>query len=92
MSLEPFEQDELKDFQREQAVRVRTFLTRLAEDDDLLLAYVNDRVAVLRGWSDDEIPLTSEDVALLLDGNYSRVYEVMSQGSKPTRWVVVWVV
>ena len=90
MSLEPFEQDELKDFQKEQAARIRAFLTRLAEEDDLLLAYINDRVAVLRELEDAE--LTSEDVALLLDSNYSRVYEVMSQGSKPLRWVVIWVV
>ena len=91
MSLEPFEQDELKDFERDSAVRIRDFLGSLAASDDLLLEYINDRVAVLRAVQ-DEGNLTSEDVALLLDGNFSRVYETMSKGSKPQRWVVVWVV
>lgn len=90
MSLEPFEQDELKDFQREQAARIRAFLGRLADEDDLLRAYINDRVAVLREVGNDE--LRSEDIALLLDSDYSRVYEVMSQGSKPVRWIIIWII
>lgn len=88
MSLEPIEPGELKDFQEAQAGRIRAFLKRLAKDDDLLLRYINDRVAVLRKEKD----LTTEDVALLLDSDYSRVYEVMSQGSAPQRWIVVWIV
>ena len=90
MSLEPIEPGELKDFQTEQARRIRAFLERLAKEDDLLLAYINDRVAVLREIGDDE--LTTEDVALLLDSDYSRVYEVMSQGSAPQRWIIIWII
>jgi hypothetical protein len=95
-SLEPIEPGELKDFQAQQAGRVRGFLTRLATDDDLLLRYINDRVGVLRhelkrdDLGDDR--LTTEDVALLLDSDYSRVYEVMSQGSQPLRWIIIWII
>ena len=91
MSLEPFEPDELKDFQAQQAARVRDFLKRLATDDGLLLAYINDRVAVLRRETESG-QLGSEDVALLLSDEYSRVYEVMSQGSQPVRWIIIWII
>jgi hypothetical protein len=90
-SLEPFEPGELEDFQKEQAGRIRGFLKRLATRDKLLLRYINDRVAVLR----EEVEkgrLTSEDVALLLDSDYTRVYEVMSQGSEPLRWIIIWII
>ena len=91
MSLDPFSHAELTDFQKDQAGRIRAFLTRLADETDLLRDYINDRVTVLRK-AQDAGELTSEDVALLLDSDYHRVYEVMSKGSKPQRWVVVWVV
>ena len=91
MSLDPFSHAELIDFQKDQAGRIRDFLTRLANDPTLLRDYINDRVAVLRK-EQDAGNLTSEDVALLLDSDYHRVYEVMSKGSAPQRWVVVWVV
>lgn len=90
-SLEPIEPGELKDFQTEQAGRIRGFLKRLAKNDKLLLRYINNRVAVLQ----DEVKrgrLTTEDVALLLDSDYTRVYEVMSQGSQPLRWIIVWII
>ena len=90
MSLDPIQPDELQDFQTEQARRIRAFLERLAKEDDLLVRYINDRVAVLREVQDDE--LTTEDVALLLDSDYSRVYEVMSQGSTPQRWIIIWII
>ena len=89
--LEPIEPGELKDFQVKQAGRIREFLARLGTDDRLVLAFVNDRVAVLRDEVEDG-RLTSEDVALLLDSDYSRVYEVMSQGSQPLRWIIVWII
>lgn len=91
MSLEPIEPRDIKDFQTQQAGRVRAFLERLAMDDDLLVRYINDRVAVLHDEVEDE-RLNTEDVALLLDSDYSRVYEVMSQGSAPQRWIVIWIV
>ena len=91
MSLEPSEPRDIKDFQTQQAGRVRAFLERLAMDDDLLVRYINDRVAVLHDEVEDE-RLNTEDVALLLDSDYSRVYEVMSQGSAPQRWIVIWIV
>ena len=50
-----------------------------------------NRVAVLRNEVERK-RLDSEDVALLLDSDYSRVYEVMSQGSAPMRWIVIWIV
>jgi ABC-type dipeptide/oligopeptide/nickel transport system ATPase subunit len=90
-SLEPFKPGELEAFQKEQAARIRGFLTRLATRDKLLLRYINDRVAVLREEVETE-RLTSEDVALLLDSDYTRVYEVMSQGSQPLRWIIVWII
>jgi hypothetical protein len=94
-SLEPIEPGELKDFQEQQARRIRCFLTRLASDDDLLLRYINNRVSVLqdelkRDEGDDQ--LTTDDVALLLESDYSRVYEVMSQGSQPLRWIIIWII
>jgi len=91
VSLEPIEPRDIKDFQTRQAGRVRTFLERLAMDDDLLVRYINDRVTVLHDEVEDE-RLNTEDVALLLDSDYSRVYEVMSQGSAPQRWIVIWIV
>lgn len=90
-SLEPFEPGELEEFQKEQAARVRGFLTRLATRDKLLLRYINDRVPVLQ----EEVEkgrLTSEDVALLLDTDYTRIYEVMSKGSQPMRWIIIWII
>jgi len=88
--LNPFSPDELDDFQKQQAGRIRAFLKRLAKNDKLLISYINDRVAVLQ----NEVKakrLTGEDVALLLDNDYSRVYEVMSKGSQPQRWINIWV-
>ena len=90
-SLEPIQPGELDDFQKEQAGRIRGFLSRLAKNDKLLLRYINDRVTVLQ----DEVKrgrLTTEDVSLLLDSDYTRVYEVMSQGSQPLRWIIVWII
>ena len=90
MPLNPFSPDELDDFQKQQAGRIRAFLKRLAKNDKLLISYINDRVAVLQ----NEVKakrLTGEDVALLLDNDYSRVYEVMSKGSQPQRWINIWV-
>lgn len=89
--LEPISSGELRDYQIEQAGRIREFLKRLATDDGLLLAFINDRVRVLKDEVEDE-RLTSEDVALLLDSDYSRIYEVMSQGSQPLRWIIVWII
>lgn len=89
--IQPDDFDELDDFQAAQAARIRLFLGRLAEDDDLLGAYFKDRGAVLRGELEGE-RLIGEDVGLLLSDDYSRVYEVMSKGSAPKRWLVVWIV
>jgi hypothetical protein len=89
--LDPIEPSDLNEYQTQQAARIRTFLKRLATDDDLLLRYINDRVAVLADEAKDEEGLTNEDVALLLDGDYSRISEVMSQGSEPLRWINVWI-
>jgi hypothetical protein len=90
-SLEPIGPGkDLKDFQIQQAVRIRGFLTRLAADTNLLVRYINDRADVL--CDADDFGLTGEDVALLLNSDYSRVYEVMSQGSQPMRWIVIWIV
>jgi hypothetical protein len=88
--LKPIKPDDLKDFQTQQAGRIREFLKRLATNDKLLISYINDRVVVLQ----NEVKakrLTSEDVALLLDSDYTRVYEVMSQGSAPQRWITIWI-
>jgi hypothetical protein len=45
----------------------------------------------LRGEVEDG-RLIGEDVALLLSDDYSRVQKVMSKGSKPARWLVIWIV
>jgi hypothetical protein len=89
--LKPFDPDELEDFEKEQAGRIRGFLKRLAKNDKLLLNYINDRVVVLQ----NEVKakrLTNEDVSLLLDSDYTRIYEVMSQGSQPMRWIIIWII
>jgi hypothetical protein len=75
-------------FQKDQADRIGAFLTRLAANDSLILAYMSDPAAVLK----DEVAndnLILQDVALLLEGSYSRVKEVMSQGSSAG---IIWVV
>ena len=56
----------------------------------MLKAYINDRVAVLEEERKKN-KLTSEDVALLLDSDYCRVYEVMSKGSEAYRWIIIWI-
>jgi hypothetical protein len=90
--IEPGEvRGEIEDFQRAQAERVRDFLRRLDVEDDLLRSYFNDRVTVLRKEVEDR-RLFPEDVALLLDSNYSHIYDVMSKGSEARRWLVIWIV
>jgi hypothetical protein len=89
--VKPIAASDIRDFQIQQAGRIRKFLKRLAANDRLLIRYINDRVVVLQ----DEVKakrLATEDVALLLDSDYSHVYEVMSQGSEPMRWIVIWIV
>jgi hypothetical protein len=89
--IQPDDFDEVKDFQAAQAVRIRGFLVSLFESDDLLRAYITDRGAVLSG----EVAsgrLIGEDQALLMSDDYSRVQKVMSKGSKPARWLVIWIV
>jgi hypothetical protein len=94
VSLEPIkpdDYDDLRDYEEAQAGRIRAFLAELAKDDNLLHDYIEDRVTVLRRWVEGG-GLFNEDVALLLDSDYSRVYEVMSKGSQPMRWLVIWIV
>jgi hypothetical protein len=82
---------EIEDLRRLQAERIRVFLSRLDTEDDLLRRYFKDRVTVLR----EEVEagnLSREDAALLLDGNYARVSDVMSQGSQARRWLIIWVI
>ena len=72
--------------QQDQAARLEPFLGRLAADDDVLLDYLNRREDFLR----DEVKagnLWVEDAALLLEGSYSRVREVMSHCSQGIVWV-----
>jgi hypothetical protein len=88
---QPDDFDELDDFQAAQAARIRVFLGRLADEDDLLRAYIKDRGDVLRGEVEGG-RLIGEDLALLLSDDYSRVYEVMSKGSKARRWLITWIV
>lgn len=96
MSLDRIEPDEVKKFQAQQAGRIRAFLLRLATEDDLFRDYINDRVEVLRrelGRDDlGNDQLQTEDVALLLSDDYCRVYNVMSQGSQPMRWIIIWII
>jgi hypothetical protein len=90
VGLEPL--GNVEQFKTDQAARIRKFLTTLAKKDALLHSYINDRVAVLQ----NEVKanrLTTEDVALLLDNDYARVYEVMSHGSTPAfRWIIIWII
>jgi hypothetical protein len=75
-------------FQQEQADRIGAFLKRLAANDQLLLAYMSNPEVALR----DEVAndnLILQDVALLLEGSYARVKEVMSHGSLAG---IIWVV
>jgi hypothetical protein len=78
------------DEMKAQADRIRDFLKRLAKDDVLLLRYVKDRDAVLRE-EEKAGRLTTEDVALLREGSYSQVAEVMSKSEgEPQWWIVCW--
>lgn len=94
MSLEPREPDEfdeLIEYQSAQATRIRNFLGTLVSDPKMLGAYFQNRAAVLQ----DEVAagrLTGEDMALLLSDDYSRIQKVMSLGSAPQRWLVIWIV
>ena len=91
MPLKDFSPGDLEDFEKDQAGRVRAFLKRLAKNDKLLISYINDRVVVLQ----NEVKanrLTTEDAALLMDSDYTRIYEVMSKGSQPMRWIVIWII
>jgi len=72
----------------EQAEAIRNFLLRLADDPDLLVEYVRDRVTILK----NESGLGEEAQALLLESNYTRVHQVMKQSSTPARWVCIWVI
>ena len=88
---EPEEFDDLIEYQSAQAARIRVFLGTLAEDNDVLFAYIKSRSAVLT----DQVAaglLTGDDMALLMSDDYSRVQKVMSLGSAPQRWLVVWIV
>jgi hypothetical protein len=71
----------------EQAEAIRNFLLGLADDPDLLVEYVRNRVAVLR-----ESGLSDEAQTLLLEDNYTRVHQVMKQSSTPARWLVIWII
>jgi hypothetical protein len=71
----------------EQAEAIRNFLLGLADDPDLLVEYVRNRLAVLQ-----ESGLSEEAQALLLESNYTRVHQVMKQSSTPARWVCIWVI
>lgn len=88
MSMQPSAR---KQFQIAQAARIGAFLVRLADPNSSppLLDYVSDPVPLLK------IEMTNgdlwlEDVALLLEGSYARVSEVMSQGTQGVVWHVVW--
>ena len=71
----------------EQAEAIRNFLLGLADDPDLLVEYIRNRVAVLR-----DSGLSEEAQALLMESNYTRVHQVMKQSSTPARWVCIWVI
>jgi hypothetical protein len=79
---------ELSEFNKELAREVRGFLNKLATNDTLLAEYVHNRIAVLQRQRN----LSDAAKDLLLDGNYDRVYEVMSSGSAPNQWLVIWIV
>lgn len=91
MPLKPIKPANLKAYQKAQAVRIRKFLARLANNDALLIAYIDDRTTVLEAEVKAK-RLTTKDVALLLDSDSTGIYEVMSQGSAPQRWIIVWII
>jgi hypothetical protein len=70
----------------EQAEAIRNFLLRLADEPDLLVEYVRNRVAVL-----SESGLSEESQALLLENNFTRIHHVMKQSSTPVRWLCIWI-
>jgi hypothetical protein len=75
----------------DQAIAIRTFLEELANQPELLVAYVDNRVEFLRNRA-EEFGLNDEAQALLLGDNFARVHEVMKQASQPVRWLVIWVI
>lgn len=84
----PREPDELR---RPDSAAVRDFLIELARDRDRLYDYVVDTFNFL---AEDEQArkLSPDDRAFLLESDYHRVQEVMSQSSSPARWLVIWIV
>jgi hypothetical protein len=75
----------------EQAMAIRTFLEELANQPELLVEYVDNRVAFLRNRA-EQFDLNDEAQALLLGDNFARVHEVMKQASQPVRWLVIWII
>jgi hypothetical protein len=75
----------------EQAEAIRNFLLGLADDPDLLVEYVRNRVGFLHERAEG-LGLSDESQALLLEDNFTRVHHVMKQSSTPARWLVIWVI
>lgn len=73
------------------ANQIQAFLLALVQDPEDLARYVKNRVAYL-----EQVPrekLSDEAKALLLESDYSVVYEVMRhRNTQAIRWLCVWII
>ena len=80
----------LREVEKADCERIRTFLHDLVTKDRWLERYIDDPVLFLNEIR-DEAELTQGDLLLLLDGNYEHVQAVMTRNSAE-RWIVIWIV
>jgi hypothetical protein len=81
----------LVDVENASCDRLRRFLESLAQDDVALRRYINDPAEFLNEKR-REGKLEQGDVLLLLQSDYHRVQEIMSQCNSAARWIVIWIV
>jgi hypothetical protein len=76
------------------AQELEAFLLYLQDDDDALVAFVNNRVGFLNSRKFPKRPKLSDQAkAILIGSDYSVVQEVMQyRKSTAVRWVCVWVI
>jgi hypothetical protein len=77
-----------EDFFERMAKEIEAFLLRLEENPDDLIRFINNRVAFL-----NETDLSDQAKALLLESDYSVIFEVMKyRESQAVRWICIWVI
>jgi hypothetical protein len=76
----------VSEFNAALGAEVREFLLELVQDDERLGNFVRQRVSFLR-----ESGLSDAAQEFLLDSNFLRIQEVMSQGDQAAVWICTWI-